>query len=107
MFFGFLADIILSALESSIVDLYTLVVPGVFLVFFYLLLMGGFKFESIKSKAFLRDLFEEFERLECESRHYGMTATQIGLVVVLAIISIDVLFVVGPLIFPSIIQVFK
>ena len=110
MFFGRLVDIILSALWSSIAEqtlLYALVIPGGFLAFSYLLTMGSFKFESIKSREFLRDLFEESAKLECEIRHYGMTTAQVGIVVVLAVISIDILFVVGRLILPSIIQVLK
>ncbi|MCP4614290.1 MAG: hypothetical protein GY845_36860 [Planctomycetes bacterium] len=109
-FSSLLADNILSVLERGIVDqtpLSSLVIPCGILMFSYLPLMGAFKFESAKSKAFLRDLFEESGRLECEIRHYGMTVTQIILIIVLAVISIDVFLVVWRFLFPSIIQIFR
>jgi sugar phosphate permease len=55
MFFGLLCTALVSIWHSSgerIVDLVGVIFPAGFLVFGYVMVIGGFKFESAKSKAF-------------------------------------------------------
>jgi hypothetical protein len=56
----------LYALISSFTDplttgLFVALIPGGMFVFGYAMFLGGFKFESIKSKKFFRELFEARE----------------------------------------------
>lgn len=56
-----LASFISSMTQNNIRDASVLLIPGGMFAFGYALLLGGFKFESIKSKQFFRDLFQAEE----------------------------------------------
>ena len=60
-FFAMLVSFISSTTQSNIGDASSLLIPGGMFAFGYALLFGGFKFESIKSKEFLRDLLQAEE----------------------------------------------
>ncbi len=103
------ADIIISALWPDLIEPVfpsaLLGIGGMF-TFGYVLLMGAFKFESIKSKSFFRELLEENDFLtespERECKCLGMTDTQITIIIALAILCSVALFVVWKLIYPGI-----
>jgi hypothetical protein len=68
IWFGFAGTIFAAMLSTSLVslwqskggslmDLAGMAIPAGFLLFGYVLMMGGFKFESVKSKAFFQELF--------------------------------------------------
>lgn len=109
LFLSYLGDIILSSLQIHTAQIYPIVLlaPGALLVFGYALLMGGFKLESVKSKAFFQELFEarstRTREAGHERRYFGMTVMQITILVILAMMSCVVLVVAGKLIFPSIV----
>ena len=60
-FFIMLASFISSMIQNNPGDASVLLIPGGMFAFGYALLLGGFKFESIKSKRFFRDLFQAEE----------------------------------------------
>ena len=60
-FFIMLVSFISSMTQNNIRDAAVLLIPGGMFAFGYALLLGGFKFESIKSKKFFRDLFQAEE----------------------------------------------
>ena len=57
-FFAALGSFISSLAQTSTADPALMLFPGGMFAFGYALLLGGFKFESIKSKKFFQDLFE-------------------------------------------------
>ena len=68
IWFGFAGTIFAGILFTSVISIWQanggsltnlagLIFPAGFLLFGYVLLMGGFKFESVKSKAFFQELF--------------------------------------------------
>ena len=60
LFFGLLCTALVSIWHSTgerTADLVGVIFPAGFFVFGYVMVMGGFKFESVKSKAFFRELF--------------------------------------------------
>jgi hypothetical protein len=57
-FLGFLYSFVSSLMEPPTTDPSLAFVPGGMFVFGYSLFLVGFKFESIKSKKFFRELFE-------------------------------------------------
>jgi|LGVF01.1.fsa_nt_gb hypothetical protein len=108
MCLNLVADIIISTLWPDLTEPVfpsaLLGIGGMFM-FGYVLLMGAFKFESIKSKSFFREMLEESDPLagspEHECKCFGMTNTQITIIIALAILCSVVLFVVWKLIYPS------
>ena len=60
-FLAMLVSFISSATQNNMGDLSMLLIPGGMFAFGYALILGGFKFESIKSKKFLRELFQAEE----------------------------------------------
>jgi hypothetical protein len=60
IFFGMFCTVLVTIWESkgeNIEGLLGLLLPMGFLMFGYLLVMGGFKFEAVKSKTFFQELF--------------------------------------------------
>ena len=60
-FLSMLGSFVFSAAQSHSGDLSILLIPAVMFAFGYALLLGGFKFESVKSKKFFRELFQADE----------------------------------------------
>ena len=61
IFLGFLYSLVSPLTEPHTTDPSLALIPGGMFVFGYALSLGGFKFESIKSKKFFRELFEARE----------------------------------------------
>jgi|SRR5688572_7925814 len=61
LLFGALVSLVWSLIQPRIIDPSLVLIPGGLFVFGYVLFVGGFKFESIQSKKFLRELFEAKE----------------------------------------------
>lgn len=111
MCLNLVADIIISNLWPDLIEPvfpFTLLGLGGMFMFGYVLLMASFKFESVKSKSFFRELFEESNSLTDSLGHeykcFGMTDAQINIVIACATLCLVVLFVVWKLIYPNILK---
>ncbi|PKN93757.1 MAG: hypothetical protein CVU44_08045 [Chloroflexi bacterium HGW-Chloroflexi-6] len=60
-FLAALGSFVSSLGQTSTADPSFLLIPGGMFIFGYLMVLGGFKFESVKSKKFFQRLFEEEE----------------------------------------------